>query len=301
MKTVNRDFLPIGSNPYYDRIVNRGLKASTILSKEARGTSLNEAFVNYESKAELKNLLEKTIEKRDGLQHLLDGKSSANDGFERAFTNREKFLMYSQKLINEGRAMPGKVKEPENLRDERYTLMANIFIKNREVELLTKLFENYVEKKSTEDEKAILRFGVRGMGKIRHSVLVLMDGMKVTASQNGFRIINSPSTPFHQLSTYDYITMYKEHAVAQSQLNNKLAPFKSKLQAVKATPEETKIGIADKTKEILKLHPEWNLNKIKWHGKLLPDPEGFERHQLNGKPEVKPTEKTSVPKVTQKN
>ena len=277
-----RPYTPVGSEPKFDKLVDRFLLESRILNKNIREHDMQNAFLNFESKAELQSML---IDVQKKLTELRD----------ELITTKDHFKRYEKKLINEGKGMPGKIVEPEEMKVKRFTLEAQFYTHTKEAEHLTRLIENFVEKKQTEDDKAVLRFGCRGMGKIRNSVLVLIDGMKVTGSANGFRIINSPTSPYHLISAFDYSTMHKEHAVAKSQLNNKLAAFKIKLRAVKATAAETEIGIADKTKEILKLHPEWNLNKISWRGKSLPDPSGFERHQLNGKPEVKPTEKTSVP------
>jgi hypothetical protein len=122
-------------------------------------------------------------------------------------TLKEQFVSYCKNLKNTGHKVPDDW--PPDLLEKRLKLEAKGDIYFLELEYLEKKLSEIQEKDKEVKNKSILSFGLRGMGKLEDGVLVSIDGMKVSRTEDDVLIIDEDDPKAKDYTGYPVSEYYK--------------------------------------------------------------------------------------------
>ena len=270
-KAIQRDHLPIGSEPIYDKIVDRLLLESPILNEKTRAKDHSLAFINFSDPRELNRLLATIKIEKSTIETSIKEQA-------------KRWQQQQSKKVDEGMVAPKSKYEPnEEERKKNLRFQSQLYVVSKEIEYLNKLLSKSEETVTKVADKNVLRNGVRGVGQIRNGSLILIDFQPVVKAKDGCLIIACEESPFHLVSTFDYITLVKKYGVVQTKIEGQQQLMAQKLTAAGIDKEAIKTETDKLKARLLKENPELDLPMIKWRGKTLPDPQGIKKHELNDK------------------
>ncbi len=266
--TVKRPYLPVGSEPIFDKIVDRLVIDSPILNEKARAKDHSLAFLNFSDPRELKRLLETIKVEKSGIENMLKEQAKKWEG-------------QQTKKINEGVVSPDSKYVPdEEERKKMLRFEAQLYCVRKEIEGLEKLLSKSEVKETAISDKNVLRNNCKGIGQVKDGSLILIDFMPVVKAKDGCLVIDCAESPYHKIATYDYITLVKSLGVLNSNIEKRTGELARKLAASGVDKEAIKLETDKLEKRFIEENPDIALKMIKWRGKTLPDPQGIKRHEL---------------------
>lgn len=250
----------IGENPEYD---------STFDWLKSHSAIFNPANVSYEAA-----WIADAIQTKDGIKiilatwkgdesgHFIKNKILYNSFIKEAENALEeinqRFKIHKQKMINEGRKSPSKM--PPDLKKDRLRAEAKFDVIQSEIAHLERKLSIFQESESEKTEKAVLKGGPQGHGKIQGGILVEIDGQRIVKDPKGVLRMKDHRSPYNGMTASDYT----EHIVRPFQMS-KLKLDKENREKAK---EAARKGIDPKTLKFTKNppRPEWpeNVEHYEW-------------------------------------
>jgi hypothetical protein len=201
----------IGQNPKYDKSFDAYKGDSPVLNPRSSGIGVNALNLNDA------NSLESHLLERIGFQG--DPKIMKIGYFRKGETGqlqisdlksaemqireiKSQFKNEQQSIVNQGRNPPKEMSK--DLKDKLLRAEARHDIVQSEISTLERLLKNFVDQDKKIDDSKVLKGGPRGMGKLRHGVLVHVDGQNVEADSKGILRIADPRSRYNGMKTADY-------------------------------------------------------------------------------------------------
>ena len=241
----------IGKEVIYDRFFNNFLMESKILNNQS--SILN--FESYDEKGIKKNIAQ--------IIGFKNGKYFSNDkpvlAILPSLENEHKqihneFKNFQQRQVNEGNRRP--TIEPPELLEKRLKIEANIDVTKTELTLLEKKLEEFENKVVKANNENVLKYGVKGSGKLRNGVLCEVDGQKISLTREKILVIDDKRSCYNGMLTADYFEkIVKPWGKAKSKLNNLLRKKEQHLAAIK--DEQILKKISEYKKELFEKNLDW--------------------------------------------
>jgi hypothetical protein len=200
---MKRTFLPIEKFPAYNDEVDRLMVQSHILNSGSfQMPSYNTILWDHKSiqyhltklTGEASGFYIENKEKRLGSIPAIDQQLAQ---FEM------KFEKYKKSQIAKGYDVPGE-EMPREMLNEFYLLHARKTLFEAEVEQLQKMLLTFTNKEKSADDAHVLKYGLRGVCKLKDDQLIIIDGQKVRETAEGIMIIFDKRSPYHLMRVSDY-------------------------------------------------------------------------------------------------
>ncbi len=136
----------------------------------------------------------------------------------------EKYEEFKQQIINAGRYPPTVM--PPNLRKEQLQAEAVLDVLTEELEVISKMLDEWSEEEILKDDHLMLKYGPRGGGQLRHGFLVEVDHQKVAPNRAGLQVITDERSPYHGMASADYFASVVK---PWTKISNKLKNEETKL------------------------------------------------------------------------
>jgi hypothetical protein len=178
----------VGDQPIYDRLYDRSIARSVILSPE-KATIHNTGIAGM-------------LMTESGLQALLKQCTEQLEAAEGAIKAvGADFKRHQQQMVNSGRRAPKEMSA--ELIERKLRAEATCDVIKVEIQHLEKRLKTFQDQRATTQVKAILKNGPRGSGRLQGGVLVELDGQAIKQNGNGL-VIDCERSPYNGLDTITY-------------------------------------------------------------------------------------------------
>jgi len=177
-------------SPTYIKIFNSQRRASPFLNAHAEQNSLELHSWRTWSRTQLEGHAQHYALK---LIPEAEGKIEAVEG---------DYQRWCRDQVNQGRAKPEGM--PSGLAEEHDTLRARLDVLKEEAKAIGKVAAQKAKEQQKVDATKVLARGCRGQGKLRHGLLVALDGQSVGPGPDGLLVITDDRSPFNGMQTAHY-------------------------------------------------------------------------------------------------
>lgn len=206
---MKRRYIPVGSEPIYDKELDRlRLKSNILKQRNTMEICLSD-----------KQGIENEILKLKGNTNTADSKyynPNSRDweitllklANEDLLKIKSQFQDYRQMRVNKGFAeIEDSIENyPSALKEKLLQLEARYDVFTEELELLEKLLATYVNTEKEISNANILKYGTIGTIRIKAGICVEIDFQNVSVLSNGQLVIDEISSPYHGIMVQDYRT-----------------------------------------------------------------------------------------------
>lgn len=200
--TSKRRYLPIGTQPIYDRFFDKNRIESRICNSAANKADLG--WIPFDKNNILRLLKMKEGDER-GRYTTNSGEIVQSELVALKFKIRDidkKFKNFQQQTINEGREKPEKW--PLELWEKKMKLEARYDVTLEEVQLLQNRLDEIVGQENSERARRVLRLQPRGTIQLRNGHPYQIDG-QFCGIIDGVPVIDDVISPFDGYATADYL------------------------------------------------------------------------------------------------
>lgn len=114
-----------------------------------------------------------------------------------------KFKNFCQQKINTGYEKPKKM--PPEFYEKQMRIFAEKDVLAEEVKFLQKRLKRLAEQNGKINSQKILQYGLRGAGKIKNNILVVLDGQNISIAQpEEILFIDDKRSPYNGMAVVDY-------------------------------------------------------------------------------------------------
>lgn len=188
---IKRPYQPIGTEPEFDKIVDRLLKESRILNPSQRTKDIKMAGYSTTNREQLQASKTDIQERLDEFKVLLT-------------ENADQTTRYNQQKIASGRQDPEVTIEKPDAKSKRLELEAKQFVLLREEDQVEKWILIASVKKEKVDLSLMLIRGTIGVSCRPHGV-IQVDGQRVRMNKKVL-VIDCTASPYHRISMHEYLT-----------------------------------------------------------------------------------------------
>lgn len=255
-----RRYHPIGREPVYDHFFDLFRVSSQILNRDTFPSSSSVFF----DKQGLLNEMRRIQGDENGEFTINDQKNPAEIPLIKAKLRMidETFTAYCKQRVNSGFAKPDKM--PIEMHEMQMKLFARLDTLIEELEEVENKLKSITEVERKEDESMILCYGLRGFGKLRGGVLVMLDYQRVIQNNDGLLII--ANGPYKGMLVTDYRVLINRY-----QSERKEAERKQLLQLQERAISENR--------PVPKNLPIASMRKVSV-GSLPPFPKDFKKYEI---------------------
>jgi hypothetical protein len=171
--------------------------------------------------------------------------------------------------------------------EKRLRLEAKINVCEEEITILKQMAIEFTEKEQKENDTALLKDGLQGVGKLKDGILSILDGQTIDVIDDTL-IISSKNSPYRGMDVISYFELVRKWKTAKMILTDKKNTLQRKLSAKQCLDEFP--GEWNKVKnELYKQNPEWEkLFGLYFKNKSIPKwPDGVDNFYDKVKEEIK--------------